>query len=128
VLLRGRSGAGKSDLALRLIDRGWMLVADDYVVLREQHGIVIASAPPRIAGMIEVRGVGLIPLPALERAPLCLVVDLDMPPQRIPEPAFTPIAGHDLPCIALSAMEPSAPIKVEHSLRLHGVALNWGMQ
>ncbi len=78
VLLRGPSGAGKSALALRLIEAGALLVADDYVKLdsRRLSGRLMASPPPRLAGLIEVRGLGLIRLPHLRRIPLDLVVDL----------------------------------------------------
>lgn len=59
VLLRGPSASGKSDLALRLIDDGARLVADDRTVLALRDGIVEASAPPSIRGKIEVRGLGI---------------------------------------------------------------------
>ena len=58
VLIEGPSGSGKSDLALRLIDRGATLVSDDYTIVRRIDGNLIASAPPNIAGLCEVRGCG----------------------------------------------------------------------
>src|SRR3546814_4210439 len=65
ILLMGNSGSGKSDLSLRLIDRGWSLVADDYVCLIPSGGKLLAKPPPNIAGRIEVRNVGLVELPYL---------------------------------------------------------------
>ena len=68
VLLRGPPGSGKSDLALRLIDRGAELVADDRVTLRREDDGIVASAPASLAGLIEVRGVGVARVPAIARA------------------------------------------------------------
>lgn len=120
VLLGGRSGAGKSDLALRLIDRGAILVADDYVHLRRDGARLLADPPANIAGRIEMRGVGLLERPFLRDVPVALFVDLDAPPQRLPEPATRSFAGIALPAIALQALEPSAPLKVEAALALLG--------
>jgi serine kinase of HPr protein (carbohydrate metabolism regulator) len=93
VLIAGASGAGKSDLAMRLIDRGAALVADDYVSLRAEGGQVIAAAPAAIAGLIELRGVGLLTLPYLAQAPVALVVDLDLAPERLPEAKTRELCG-----------------------------------
>lgn len=118
VLITGRSGAGKSDLALRLIDRGAVLVADDRSLCARTDGILYASAPATIAGRIEVRGIGILPLPHVERAPVALIVAIADAPERMPDaPARRRIAGVDIPEIALPALEPSAPIKVELALR-----------
>src|SRR6185503_6471150 len=76
VLLRGPSGSGKSDLALRLIDGGARLVADDRVDLEREGSRILASAPPAIAGVIEARGLGLLRVGCVGRTPLSLVVDL----------------------------------------------------
>jgi serine kinase of HPr protein (carbohydrate metabolism regulator) len=122
VLIAGASGAGKSDLAMRLIDRGAALVADDYVSLRVEGGQVIASAPEAIAGMIELRGVGLLTLPYLAQAPVALVVDLDLTPERLPDPDTRDCCGIPIPAIGLNALEPSAAIKVEAALSMHGVS------
>ena len=72
VLIRGKSGAGKSDLALRLIDAGAALVADDQVLL--ENGV--ASAPARLRGLLEVRGFGIVKLPFAETTAIALTVDL----------------------------------------------------
>ncbi len=116
VLLAGPSGAGKSDLALRLIDRGAALVADDYTICHPRDGRLWASAPARIAGRIEVRGIGIVALPAIAEAPIALWIDLVAEVPRMPEPARRRVAGIDLPAAALAPFEASAPIKVERLL------------
>lgn len=122
VLIAGRSGSGKSDLALRLIDRGADLVSDDYTLVRRTDGQLRSSAPPTIAGKMEVRGIGLISLDAVADVPICLFVDLDLPAERLPRlDEARVVAGVRLPTIGLAALEPSAPIKVEHALKLFGL-------
>lgn len=123
VLIAGRSASGKSDLALRLIDRGAMLVADDYTRLDVRDGSLIASAPPAIAGKIEVRGVGIVELACAAEGAVSLLVDLDGGVERLPDEPVptTPLEGVAIPTLALAAFEASAPIKVEHALRRHGL-------
>jgi HPr kinase/phosphorylase len=82
VLLLGKPGSGKSDLALRLLDRGFVLVADDRVEVIEG----IARAPVALAGLLEVRGLGIVCLPALPQVRLALAVELDAPGARLPAP------------------------------------------
>ena len=82
VVLLGPSGAGKSDLALRLLERGFALVADDRVDLDAEGW---ASAPAALAGLIEVRGLGMMRVAALPRARLVLAVLLGVP-DRLPVP------------------------------------------
>jgi serine kinase of HPr protein (carbohydrate metabolism regulator) len=123
VLLAGRSGAGKSDLALRLVDRGAVLVSDDYTELRAVGRSLLARAPAAIAGKIEMRGVGILEMPAAEQVPICLCADLDRPPERLPEPAMIRLAGLDIPLVALAALEPSAPLKLEYALVKFGLPL-----
>ncbi len=117
VLLWGRSGSGKSDLALRLIDRGARLVSDDYTVLVRRDGRLLATPPANIAGRLELRGVGIVELPHVSDVEVALIVDLEAPVVRMPEPASRRIAGIDVPVAALAALEASAPIKVEWLLR-----------
>ena len=121
VLIAGRSGSGKSDLALRLVDRGARLVSDDYTVITPSDGRLLASAPETIAGRIEVRGVGLAELEALTDVPVCLFVDLDRAPERLPEAETVVLAGIAVPALALSALEASAPIKLELALHRFGL-------
>ena len=123
VLIAGRSGSGKSDLALRLIDRGARLVSDDYTLVEARGGRLYARAPETIAGRMEVRGVGIVEVEALAEAPLCLHLDLDSPPERLPEPGSVAIAGLSLPSLPFSALEASAPIKLEAALHKFGLEL-----
>src|SRR3546814_10452950 len=85
ILIAGRSGAGKSDLALRLIDRGAVLVSDDYTVVRRVSGKLLAAAPRNIEGQMEVRGVGLVKVESVSDIPVSLAVDLDRDVERLPE-------------------------------------------
>jgi RNase adaptor protein for sRNA GlmZ degradation len=123
VLLRGASGAGKSDLALRLIDRGARLVADDLCEVTIEAGAagprLIARAPAEIAGVLEVRGLGLAEVPSLAQAPVALVVDLVARDQveRLPDAATEEILGVDLPCLKLDPFEAAAPAKLDLALR-----------
>lgn len=123
VLLAGRSGAGKSDLAIRLVDRGAALVSDDYTELRRIGGTLLARAPAAIAGRIELRGVGIVDLEPASDVPICLHADLDQAPERLPEPATIRLGGLDIPSVALAALEPSAPLKLEHALVQFGLPL-----
>lgn len=118
VLLRGPSGAGKSDLALRLIDAGADLVADDQCELRRVGGCVLVRAPATIAGLIEVRGIGILSLAALADLPLALVADL-VPAgavDRLPEARTEPILGIAVPVVAIAPFEASAPVKLRAAL------------
>lgn len=119
VLLHGASGSGKSDLALRLIDRGAALLSDDYTCVRRAGDRLIASAPETIAGRIEVRGLGVIDMPHVQEAHVRLMIALDVPVPRVPDDE-TPerwIGGVAVPVVALAALEASAPLKVELALR-----------
>ncbi len=118
VLLCGASGSGKSDLALRLVESGWQLVADDQTALRCDGKALLASAPPAISGLIEVRGLGLVKLPALVEARVALVVDLVAPDsiERLPETRHRNLLGVRLPVLALAPFESSAVAKLRWAL------------
>jgi serine kinase of HPr protein (carbohydrate metabolism regulator) len=123
VLIAGASGAGKSDLAIRLIDRGAELVADDYVELRRDGEALIAAPAAAIAGRIELRGIGILTLPFRSEVPVALLVDLDAEAERLPEAKTRELCGVAIPTLGLNALEPSAPIKVEAALLLHGLPI-----
>ena len=106
VLVTGPSGTGKSDLILQLIASGFVLVADDQVILTDGH----ARAPARLAGMLEVWGVGIIRLPYLRAARPALEVRLG-PCERLPGPG-----SHDMPTITLAPRTPDAPARVRFAL------------
>lgn len=127
LLLRGPSGAGKSDLALRLIDGGGRLVADDQTKLVRVAGKIVAAAPATIAGMIEVRGVGIVRLARdqlVRQAPLALVVDLvhRRKIERMPDPERTCVLGLELPLLAVEPFEASAAPKLRLAFRQITVA------
>lgn len=113
VLLRGISGSGKSDLALRLIDEGAALVADDHVEVTLEGPGLLARAPATIAGMIEVRGLGLFRLPYCD-APLALLFDMTpgQAVERLPDPDAETILGVTIPRHRLNPWEGSAAAKV----------------
>jgi HPr kinase/phosphorylase len=115
VLLTGASGTGKSDLALRLIDRGAELIADDQV---EAGSDLNLAAPDMLAGKIEIRSVGIVTLPTRRTAPLRLVVRLGDDGERIPASwPLTDFNGWSLPYLRINAFAASAPIKVEQALK-----------
>lgn len=119
MLLLGGPGAGKSDLALRLIDTGARLVADDRTDLRRENGRLIASAPATIAGRIEVRGLGIVSVPHVHAAEVGLAVDLVAPGaiERLPEPATRDFLGVTVKRISLAPFEASAAAKLRLAVR-----------
>jgi len=118
VLIEGESGAGKSDLALRLIDRGARLVSDDYTLLQRDGRHLVASPPDTIAGRIEVRGLGIVPMDHVAHVPVALLIRLTDAPERMPlTEDIRRIAGIDIREVAVDGRSPSAPIKVELALR-----------
>lgn len=119
VLLRGPSGSGKSDLALRLIDAGAGLVADDRVEVVREGDRLVARAPDSLSGQMEVRGIGIVIVQAVQRAGLVLVVDLVPLEQvpRMPDPGRWTHLGVSVPLITLHAFEPSAMAKVRLAVR-----------
>ena len=114
VLVRGPSGSGKSDLALRLIDAGARLVADDQTELWRRDETVMARSPATIAGQMEVRGLGILRFPYVAEAPLRLVVDLVAPEavERLPEPRVCEYLQCPIPLLALAPFEASAAAKL----------------
>jgi serine kinase of HPr protein (carbohydrate metabolism regulator) len=121
VMIEGAPGSGKSSLALALIDRGAVLVGDDAVILENRDQRLWALPPPNIAGMIEIRNVGLVELPTCS-APLALVLRLDPAAPRYLETAERiELAGHSLPVVALYPESHSLPLRAEYALKLHGL-------
>ena len=118
VLLRGPSGSGKSDLALRLIDAGAQLVSDDYSQLQREDKAILVRAPKSISGLIEARGIGILKVETLPVAPLALIADLVAPQHidRLPEPRSETIFGLAIPVVAIAPFEPSAPAKLRFAL------------
>ncbi len=114
VLLLGPSGSGKSDMALRLIDSGAQLVADDRVNLIARGGLLLARCPEPIMGKIEIRGMGIFTLPHIQDVPVKLAVNLDssITPERLPDPTFFDCLGLQVSLVSLSAFEGSSCAKI----------------
>lgn len=122
VIITGRSGAGKSDLALRLIDRGFVLVSDDQTYLKVANGRLVAAAPPAIKGRLEVRGIGIVEVESVDDMPVCLFVELASEIERLPEDGRERlILGAKIPLVSIDALTASAPAKVGIALDLLGL-------
>ena len=122
VLITGPSGSGKSDLTLRLLDRGFSLVSDDQTIVKRDGGRLLASPPPTIAGKLEIRGIGIIDMEHVKDVPVALLVELTSEIQRLPDDSRErPILGVRLPLISIDAMPASAPSKVALALDRMGL-------
>jgi HPr kinase/phosphorylase len=118
ILLTGPSGSGKSDLALRMIDRGGVLISDDIVIVSKTSEGLSVGVAPNIAGKIEVRGVGICTVQYLASAPLQLVAALSSDIERMPgDRQMSSIMGVEVPSIQLAPFEASATIKLELAFR-----------
>jgi serine kinase of HPr protein (carbohydrate metabolism regulator) len=115
VLVEGPPGAGKSDLALRALNEGFTLVADDRVLLWAVEGRLFGRAPDTLAGLLEVRGLDVVRLDALPFAEIALIARCGTP-QRIPEPASAALLGISRPLIEIDPKEASAPAKLSRAL------------
>src|SRR5215208_3255689 len=117
VLISGPSGSGKSDLTLRMLDRGFTLVSDDQTIVKRDGDRLLASPPPNIAGKLEIRGIGIVDMETVTDLPVALLVELTSDIQRLPDDSRErPILGVSLPLISIDAMTASAPSKVALAL------------
>ena len=117
VIISGPSGSGKSDLTLRLLDRGFVLVSDDRTIVRKDGDKVIASVPETIRGKLEIRGVGIVEMPTVADVVVALVVELTSDIQRLPDDSRNRIImGIGIPMISVDALTASAPSKVALAL------------
>jgi serine kinase of HPr protein (carbohydrate metabolism regulator) len=122
VMITGSSGSGKSDLALRLIDRGFTLVSDDQTIVKREGDRLVASAPAQIAGKMEVRGIGIVDMEAATDVPVSLLVELTSDIQRLPDhDRARAVLGVDLPLISIDPFTASAPAKVALALNRLGL-------
>ncbi|RIX31723.1 HPr kinase/phosphorylase [Sphingomonas edaphi] len=117
VIISGPSGSGKSDLTLRLLDHGFILVSDDRTIVHRDGDRLVASAPPTIKGKLEVRGIGIVDVNSVDDIPVGLVVELTNTIQRMPDDGQERlILGVHIPLINVDAMTASAPSKVAMAL------------
>jgi serine kinase of HPr protein (carbohydrate metabolism regulator) len=117
VLITGPSGSGKSDLTLRLLDRGFTLVSDDQTIVRRDGNRLVATAPATIAGKLEIRGIGIVEMDTVKDVPVALLVELTSEIQRLPdESRERPVLGVPLPLVSVDALTASAPSKVALAL------------
>lgn len=122
VLISGPSGSGKSDLSLRLLDRGFTLVSDDQTIIKKDGSRLVASAPQNIAGKLEIRGIGIVDVERIDNVPVALIVELMGEIQRLPDDSRQrPILGVMLPLVTIDAMTASAPSKVAIALDRMGL-------
>ncbi|MGC1301131.1 MAG: hypothetical protein WA840_02045 [Caulobacteraceae bacterium] len=121
VLVRGPSGSGKSDLALRALHAGWRLVTDDRTLVWMSGGELYGRAPQTISGLLEARGVGVVPICALGFTRIALVVDaVSEPVERMPDPAEIPILAARIPRLQLDLRQASALAKIGLALEGRG--------
>jgi serine kinase of HPr protein (carbohydrate metabolism regulator) len=117
VLISGPSGSGKSDLTLRLLDRGFTLVSDDQTIVRRDGDRLISSAPPTIKGKLEIRGIGIVDMDTVADVPVALYVELTSEIVRLPDDRRErPVLGVNLPLISVDAQTASAASKVALAL------------
>jgi len=121
VLLEGASGAGKSDLALRALEHGFRLVADDRVLVWMDDGRLFGRAPDALGGLLEVRGLGVIQMASVAFCEIVLLARLE-PPERMPEPATETILGRPVPLLAVDPFESSAPAKLSRAMEAFDAA------
>ena len=117
VLISGPSGSGKSDLALRLLERGFTLVSDDQTIVRRDGDRLIASCPPTIKGKLEIRGIGIVDMESVNDVPIGLYVELTSEITRLPDDRRErPVLGVQLPLVSVDALTASAASKVSLAL------------
>jgi serine kinase of HPr protein (carbohydrate metabolism regulator) len=115
VLIEGDSGAGKSSLALRALDHGFRLVADDRVILWVSGGQVYGRAPDVLAGLLEVRGLGVVAAPSLPLAQVVLAVRCGTP-ERMPDPQTELLLGVEIPRLQVDPHHAAAPAGLRRAL------------
>lgn len=125
LLIRGEPGSGKSSLALALIDRGAQLIGDDGVEVRLDDDRILACPPPNIAGLIEIRNVGLVRLPVAPPTPIALILSLTDTAERLPEKANSQtVLDHAIPHLDFTPGSIVPALRAEWALREHGLSFD----
>ena len=122
-LIEGPSGTGKSDLAIRMMANGFRVVADDRVIVWKSNGRLYGKAPEALSGLLEARGVGIVPQTPLNLCEIVLLVECRREPgavERIPEAAHEEVLGVKLPRIELWPFEAAGPAKLRRALEYLG--------
>ncbi len=124
VLIQGPSGSGKSDLALRTLNHGFRLVADDRVLLFESKGRLFGRAPSALQGLTEVRGLGIVSVETLRLAEVSLLIECADAKrvERMPEIGSSLLLGAAIPTMAICPLEASAPAKLCRAIEVLGRA------
>ena len=121
LLIAGEAGAGKSSLALALIDRGATLIGDDGIVIEDESGHPVAQPPKTTRGLLEVRNVGLVELDTAD-APIALVLQLTTLAPRYPmELATTTLGGLAVPVLLFRPGDATQAMRAEYALGKHGL-------
>ena len=123
LLIEGPPGAGKSSLALALIDRGATLIGDDAVSLEARAGALLAAPPPNTQGLIEVRNVGIVEM-QVSTGTVALMLTLDPAAPRFPmDPSSRTIEGVSVPLLPFAPGDAIQALRAEHALAEHGLPL-----
>jgi HPr kinase/phosphorylase len=118
ILISGTPGSGKSSLALQLIDRGAILIADDQTILSLEGQELVLHCPLRLKGIMEIRNVGLCSFPVKPKSflKLCIQICENETIERLPEPMFIKYHGVKVPLLKLNKGDPVGALKVEMKL------------
>ena len=125
LILEGPPGVGKSGLALALIDRGAQLIGDDGVRTKRSTDRLLVNPPPNIAGLIEIRNVGIVEMPVAEQVPLALILMLSDNAERLPERAGSRnFLGCTIPELPFTPGAIAPAVRAEWALHQHGLSLD----
>jgi serine kinase of HPr protein (carbohydrate metabolism regulator) len=121
LIIEGPPGSGKSSLTLALIDRGAQFIGDDGITLVREGSAIIAAPPPNIAGLLEIRGIGLVDLPVSLPAPVALILALGVRAERLPDNvAARDVLGVPVPVLPFEPGPIAPAVRAEWAFKVHG--------